>query len=85
MQKGAALAVDLARILAVEMHEVIVVETIVQVGMRQAFPAAPNADDIEADFGRRAINDGLDHRVQAGNIAAPGQICRFSYSPYSFS
>ena len=38
----------------------------------QAFPAATDADDFEAQFGG-FVHDGLDDGVEAGNVAAPGE------------
>ena len=40
--------------------------------MGQAFPAAPDAVDLVAKLGC-AIDDALDHGVESGDVAAPGQ------------
>ena len=71
VQHGAAGAVDGAGVVARERANVDGV--VVGVGhVGEAFPAFANADHLAAHFGR-AIDDGLDHGIQAGHVAAACQ------------
>src|SRR6267142_5761209 len=71
VEYGAARAIDGAGIFAIEWANVRV-GGISGVHVGKAFPAFANADDRAAELAG-AINDGLDDRIEAGNVAAAGE------------
>src|SRR5262245_38319046 len=73
MQNGPATPVDGARVLAVEGDYV--VTSALRIGgveMRERIPAAAEAHDLDIVLAA-SIGNGLDHRVEAGNVAATRQ------------
>jgi hypothetical protein len=72
VEDRAARAVDGASVDAVQDPDVLGIELRAPALVREALPAAPDAQHLEAEVGR-AVDDALDHRVEAGNVAAPGE------------
>ena len=84
MQERAARAIDGARVFTVEGKNVVrAAGRVVQINVRQAFPPAPDADDLAARVAG-SINHCLDDGIQAGNVAATGEnpnaFCRHDCS-----
>jgi hypothetical protein len=72
VEDRSARSIDRPRRLTVEGPEVLGVEPIAGLQVRQALPAAPDADDLHAQLGR-AVGDALDDRVESRHVAAAGQ------------
>ncbi len=73
VQERAAGAVDRARIAPVQRQNIArSARGIIQVDMRQPFPASPDTDHFTTDF-TASIDHALDHRVQAGNVTTAGE------------
>jgi len=72
VQYGAAGAVNAARVEAIERAQIKRVEVGAGLHVRQALPAAADADDLEAELGG-LVHHGLDDGIETGNVAAPGK------------
>ena len=73
VQIGAAGAVDGAGVLAIQrQHVARAARRILQVDVRQSFPAAADADHLAADFAA-PVNHRLDDGIQSRNVAAAGE------------
>ena len=72
VQPGAAGAVDGAGVVDVQRYHVAFVEHAPGLLVGQPFPAAPDADDLEAEL-MGPVRHPLDDAVQAGDVAAPRQ------------
>ena len=71
MQHRPAGAIDAPRVVAVEGPDIFRIELRSHLQMRQPFPPAANADDLQIHV-RGLVDHALDHRVQPGNIAPAG-------------
>ncbi len=73
MEKGATVAIDGAGVFAVEGKDIVrAAGRVVQIHMRQAFPPAPNADDLAVGVAG-SVNNSLNHGIQARDVAAAGE------------
>ncbi len=73
VQIRAARAVDGAGVFAVERQNIArAARGIVEVDVRQALPAAPDAEHFAADLAT-PVNDALDYGIQAGNVTTTGK------------
>jgi hypothetical protein len=73
VQEGSACAIDGARVFAVQGQDVMLpAGRVIQIDVRQSFPASANADYFTSDF-RAAIDHRFDYRVQSGDIAASSE------------
>ena len=72
VEHRAAGPVDRPGVDPVEDADVLGVELGAAALVGQALPAAADADDLVAELGR-AVDDALDDRVEAGNVAAAGE------------
>ncbi len=71
VQEGSAGAVDRARVIAVQVDEVLLVASMLPGRGDKALPAPPDSDHF-IPAGRSAVGDRLDYRVEAGDVAAAG-------------
>ena len=73
VQDGAAIAIDGTRIGTIEGPDIVIAALgVVQIDVRQSFPATPDAKHFEAVF-RASVNGFFDDRVQPRNITAAGE------------
>jgi hypothetical protein len=74
MQDCAAGAVDSPRIFTRQepMVQSVGVSFLRRIHVRQALPSFSHANYVSSNFAR-AVNHRLDHRIQAGDVAASGQ------------
>ena len=85
VQPGAARAVDGACVLAVQRENVAAdAGGIVEIDVRETFPAAPDAGDLPADLGA-AVHHRLDYGIQTGDIAAARSVSRSSLPSFKTS
>ena len=79
VQHGSAAPVDRARVLTVQLHDIMrPAGRVIEVQMRECLPTSTESEDLNAILAA-AVGGALDDRVEAGNVAATSKYADALY------